>query len=323
MKIRSIYYLIILAVAISSCNNDEEITVALEPPRALSEVQIEDDKKIQDFLATNFYNYEEFQNPPQGFNFRIKIDSIKGDNANKRPLSEFIRDTIIELTTVSNLGASDVKVAHKLYYLIAREGSGEFVTPYDSIYHKYDGSLLNGNVFDSTNDNYIWIDVPGNIRGFSAGIAKLKTGSAIVVNDDGTTDIENSGIGMIILPSALAYYNAPPIDPFTGAAIFPEYSPLIFKLEVGLDEKNTDSDRDGIPNRLEDLNNNGYLRDENTDNDFGIINGVRRPLFNYLDSDDDGDNKLTRDEIIINADGSITFPDTDGDGIPDYLDKDS
>ncbi len=43
----------------------------------------------------------------------------------------------------------------------------------------------------------------------------------------------------------------------------------------------------------------------------------------FLDPDDDGDGRPTRDEIIINEYGTITFPDTDGDGIPDHLDADS
>ncbi len=47
-----------------------------------------------------------------------------------------------------------------------------------------------------------------------------------------------------------------------------------------------------------------------------------KPLANHADSDDDNDGIPTLEEIIINEDGSITFPDTDGDGIPDYLDKD-
>lgn len=42
---------------------------------------------------------------------------------------------------------------------------------------------------------------------------------------------------------------------------------------------------------------------------------------NYLDADDDGDNVLTKDEDL-NGDGDFTNDDTDGDGIPNYLDDD-
>lgn len=316
--INKFFLLVIVSTVIFSCDRDNDIP-APDPPRPLTEIQLEDDQKIQEFLATNFYNYEEFENPPQGFDFKIKIDSVKGDNATKRPLSEFVRDTIIELTTAGNLGESQVKVAHKLYYLIARQGAGEFVTPYDSIFHKFEGSLLNGNIFDSTNDTYSWFDVGGFLRGFSAGIAKLRTGSEIIVNNDGTTSISNTGIGMVILPSALAYYN-------TEISSIPIYSPLIFKLDVALIQNDTDADNDGIPNRLEDLNNNGYLQDDNTnaEEERKAFTGQTQTVFaNFRDADDDGDGTPTSEEIIINDDGTITFPDTDGDGIADYLDRDT
>ncbi len=43
-------------------------------------------------------------------------------------------------------------------------------------------------------------------------------------------------------------------------------------------------------------------------------------LPNYADRNDDGDGVLTIDEIIINEDGTLEFPDSNGNGTPDYLD---
>ena len=87
--------------------------------------------------------------------------------------------------------------------------------------------------------------------------------------------------------------------------------------------KRTDHDGDGIPSIDEDLDGDGYLYNDNTDeeaerNAFGAFLTV-----NFLDSDDDGDGTPTREEIIINADGSITYPDSNNNGIPDYLDPDT
>ncbi|MFV0564487.1 MAG: hypothetical protein ACK5NB_01505 [Flavobacteriaceae bacterium] len=74
-------------------------------------------------------------------------------------------------------------------------------------------------------------------------------------------------------------------------------------------------DNDGIPAELEDLNGNGDLTDDDTDDD---------DIPNYLDSDDDGDNVLTINENPDpNGDGDLSdAQDTNEDGIPDYLDND-
>jgi len=72
-----------------------------------------------------------------------------------------------------------------------------------------------------------------------------------------------------------------------------------------------DGDADNVPDYLEDLNGNGDLTDDDTDMD-GIPN--------YLDDDDDDDGILTIDEDT-NGDGDPTNDDDDGDGIPNYLQK--
>lgn len=77
----------------------------------------------------------------------------------------------------------------------------------------------------------------------------------------------------------------------------------------------TEDDGDGIAAELEDINGNGDLKDDDTDDD---------GLWDYIDEDDDGDNVATADENPDpNGDGILDdAQDTDGDGIPDYLDND-
>jgi len=80
----------------------------------------------------------------------------------------------------------------------------------------------------------------------------------------------------------------------------------------------TDSDNDGVIDSDEDINGNGDLEDDDTDDD-GIPN--------YLDSDDDGDNVETIDEITLISERSSNntihqFIDTDEDSIENYLDED-
>lgn len=71
-----------------------------------------------------------------------------------------------------------------------------------------------------------------------------------------------------------------------------------------------DTDSDGITDILEDLNENGNLEDDDTDQD-----GTP----NYQDVDDDGDGINTIDEDA-NNDGNPMNDDTDLDQTPDYLD---
>jgi hypothetical protein len=201
-----------------------------------------------------------------------------------------------------------------LYYLIAREGEGGTPTAADSVYIRYEGSLLNGLLFDGTAD-YTWQYLPFFLRGYSQAVSKFKVGDAIVENPDGTTEITNGGVGAIFLPSGLAYYNG-------SSNGIPSYSPLIFKISTGLYIPDTDYDGDGIPSIMEDLNGDGDVTNDNTDAE--REEAIRSPLFpNHLDPDDDEDGILTRDEIVIDAQGNISFPDDDNDGIPNYLDRDS
>ena len=73
-------------------------------------------------------------------------------------------------------------------------------------------------------------------------------------------------------------------------------------------------DAETVIEKIYKVNNNGLEEDDDTDGDLAP---------NYSDADDDGDGRPTSDEIVVNADGSITFPDEDNDGTPDYLDSDS
>ena len=299
-----------------SCGNDDSDNFQAVPPRQLSEVVDEDAAALQEYLQTHFYNYEDFENPPPGFDFRIVLDTIAGDNADKIPL---INRPELESLTLSvssedfNLDDGET-VDHTLYYLKAREGVGDIPTPADSTFIRYEGSLLNGNLFDATS-THAWQYLPFFLRGYREVVSKFRTGDGIVVNPDGTTEISNAGIGLMFLPSGLAYFNA-------FVAGVPQYSPLIFKVEVGLYVENTDYDNDGIPSILEDLDGDGDVTNDNSDEEQERATGAL-VLANHVDSDDDGDGTPTRDEIIIDEQGNITFPDGDGDGIPDYLDRDN
>lgn len=194
-------------------------------------------------------------------------------------------------------------INYKLYYLKQTEGSGFAPTTADSVLTTYTGMLLDSTVFDSRS-TLTWFSLTSVISGWSYGFTNFKGGD-LVVNADESFFYENVGKGILFIPSGLAYGN-------TLQSVIPNNSPLVFQITLQ-DVNKADHDNDGVLSIFEDINGDGNVNNDDTDED---------GLPNYLDVDDDGDGILTKDEDA-NGDGDPTNDDTDGDGIPDYLDKDN
>ena len=207
-------------------------------------------------------------------------------------------------------------VSYKLYYLKVIEGQGEQPSFPDIVRINYEGTYVvdedgikENKLFDSA-VTPIQFDLTLIVNGLQDALIEFKASTGLIDNPDGTVIYENFGVGAVFMQSGLGYYVNPP----PGAAVsIPVYSQLIFTFQLFQTEIG-DQDNDGVPSVLEDVNGNGLEEDDDTDSD---------NQSNYFDPDDDGDGRPTRDEIEINEDGTITFPDTDADGVVDYLDSDS
>ncbi|MCH1558185.1 MAG: hypothetical protein L7R87_03625 [Flavobacteriaceae bacterium] len=283
---------------ISSCSNDDNnvnTIIDLEP--VLDQYILENDS-IVTYMKTHFYNYEDFQNLASNSSVDLVIDTIAGDNSNK--VSIFDQITTF---TVDIVDENEEIVPHNLYYVINREGNGQNPSVADSVFVSYKGFRpYSDDVFDSK-PFPVWLDNVFNIRGFKEFTSFLKRGD-VIINNDGTYDFENFGIGFVIMPSKLGYYD-------NSTSKIPAYSPLIF--QVNLHTLNvTDHDLDTINSIEEDLNGDNDLFNDDTDED-GIPN--------FQDIDDDNDGILTKDEYDQNGDN--VPDDSDNDGIPDYLDSDN
>lgn len=283
---------------ITSCSNDDNnvnTIIDLEP--VLDQYILENDS-IVTYMKTHFYNYEDFQNLASNSSVDLVIDTIAGDNSNK--VSIFDQITTF---TVDIVDENDEIVPHNMYYIINREGNGQNPSVADSVFVSYKGFRpYSDDVFDSK-PFPVWLDNVYNIRGFKEFTSFLKRGD-VIINNDGTYDFENFGIGFVIMPSKLGYYD-------NSTSKIPAYSPLIF--QVNLHTLNvTDHDLDTISSIEEDLNRDNNLFNDDTDGD-GIPN--------FQDIDDDNDGILTKDEYDQNGDN--VPDDSDNDGIPDYLDSDN
>lgn len=300
-KIRYVFaVLMTVFLVVVGCKKDDDGLPAPPPPRDRGEEAARAQQEIEEFLSNHFYNYEDFEADPE--NFKIKFDSITGDNSSKTPLIEQVKFKEVK-------DVFDPSVTYKLYYLVVREGEGERPHFSDYTTNTYVGMRLTLEEFDSTVQPIRLSLVDGKteqgiIRGLQQALIEFKGAANIIENPDGTLTFEDYGIGAVFIPSGLGYYQYPP----TG--IIKSYDQIIFTFELFASEV-ADHDGDGIPSYMEDLNGNQYLMDDDTDGD---------GMPNYLDEDDDGDGRLTKDEIIVHPDGTIEFPDTNGNGIPDYLD---
>ncbi|SCY20214.1 hypothetical protein SAMN05192588_1640 [Nonlabens sp. Hel1_33_55] len=293
-------FVCIIAIAgfLMSCgSDDDDLTIEIRDPQ---EVYDEDLAEINAYLRTHFYNQDDFQNTPDGDDFEIVFDTIAGTNADRTPLSE----QVITRTLRRN------DIDYQIFVLNVRQGSGVRQATYaDSTLVNYEGTLLNGNVFDS-NTNSVWFDLPATIDGFATGVSGFNDATTSTANGDGTVSFTNGGIGAMFLPSGVGYFNSTQVG-------IPAYSPLIFKFQLRR-VRITDHDGDGILSIFEDLNEDDDLRSANLADDTD-----RDRINNYRDADDDGDGIPTKDENADpNGDGNPNDAlDTDGDGIPDYLDN--
>lgn len=336
MKRNQLIVLSLLVIGIWSCGNDDDGLLDAEsvPPRSLTEVEIENDAEIITFLQSHFYNYEEFENPLADFDFEIIVDSISGDNAGKIPLIEQVQSATVTISSSDFfLDSDETDIVHTYYFLVAREGVGESPTFADSTFVNFKGTLLDGTIFDAVQSEGTWFDIPsfnfagdGSLRAFRGVgevLSNFRPGGEIIDNPDGTFEVEDHGVGMVIFPSGLGSFNG-----FRGE--IPQYSPLIFFIDMFVTEE-ADHDNDGIPSFLEDIDGDGNVVNDREDE-----NGFP----NYLNPDDDGDGTLTIDEdlepdtdLTVDrdqdgdptndiGDGNPLNDDTDGDGIPNYLDPD-
>ncbi len=315
-------FLLIFMGILFSCSNDEGDNFQVVPPRGLAEVEAEDAADLIEYLQTHFYNYEDFDNPPAGFDFRIVLDTIAGDNTDKTPLIDQVSSETRTIQSGEFFLDNEETVDHTFYYLNARPGGGVRPSVADSVFIRYKGSLLTGESFDASENFGVWFDLAQlqgpqqGARGVSEATPFFESGTNFIENPDGTVTVEGYGVGLMFMPSGLGFFNVP-------QGIVPSYSPLIFAIDL-FAVNPTDHDRDGIPSIQEDLDGDGYLYNDNTDEEAERATGQLIRFSNFLDPDDDQDGTPTRDEIELDEEGNlISTPDSDGDGIPDYLDPDT
>ena len=312
---------LLLALSFGACDEDEDIDVV--PARDRGEQQITDDDSLVGYLETHYYNSSFFVgNTNPRMNDIIISELPKDTEGNYLPLPDPTNNTLL-IDAVETKTSVYKETDYKYYILRINQGGGLDTPKFcDNVRVNYRGNTQDEEVFDST-VNPIVLDLTETIAGWGRVFSEFNTAQDFVLNQDGTVDFTNAGVGMMFLPSGLGYFSS-------GTSGIPSYSNLIFRFELFQTEEN-DHDNDNVPTYLEDVDGDFDLTNDNTDED---------QFPNYFDADDDGDGVITRFEDLEPdsdlsvdddgdgdptndiGDGDPTNDDTDGDGIPNYLDED-
>jgi len=321
MKIN--YFLFVLTTLVltfSSCRKDDGIDEGI-PERDRTEQQAVDKDSLLTYLSSHYYNSGDFTFDMEGNDINASIDNLEitelmeGESV---PAEHTLLSEVIETYTTNFLD-----VEYEYYVLKLNQGGGEEKPHFsDDVRVNYDGNTLDGEIFDNT-VSPIDFDLLQLVPGWGKVLPKFNVSESNTVNSDNTVSYFNSGVGVMFLPSGLAFYSA-------SAPGVPLYSNVLFKFELYQTEVN-DHDGDNIPSFMEDINNDGQLNNDDTDD-----NGIN----DFIDVDDDGDFVLTINEdlepdedLTVDrdgdgdstndiGDGDPTNDDSDDDGIPNYLDDD-
>ncbi|MCH4551005.1 FKBP-type peptidyl-prolyl cis-trans isomerase [Aestuariibaculum lutulentum] len=283
MKFKNLSLLALcLAIGFVSCKKDDESEVTVVPPRDRTEQQAADMDSLQKYLQSHYYNKAEIEAalPNIGIN-DIKILELTGD--------ETVPDgyELLETAVGAPIDTTYADTEYQYYVLKINQGGGyNSPTVADDIQILYEGFTLGDVVFDSKyypDSNPL--DLTSLIPGWRFVIPKYNVSESFADNGDGTVSFSNSGVGVMFLPSGLAYFSSA-----TGSIA--AYSPLVFKFEL-LQMGQNDHDGDGVPTYLEGLTVN---TDEDT---YADAYGYLYPRYDYIDTDDDGDGVLTKNEITV------------------------
>jgi FKBP-type peptidyl-prolyl cis-trans isomerase FkpA len=309
-KIKFYFILLIATIGIVSCSKDKNDDIPVTPPKDYATQYAEESVAIDDYLKTNYIS--EVVNKP-GFpeDQDVTIKKIT-DAATQPSLLSYLNSPTLPRLSIREV--SDHNITYKLYYLVIREGKkggdvlsgGENPCNVDGVFAGYKGTLLDGTVFDSSNNGQMLSNLDGInhdggaaivVRGWPEGFPKFKTGW-VSSKKDGTISYNDFGVGVLFIPSGLAYYNIAKTN-------IPAYSPLVFSIKLYALKRydhevkvigGVSPDPDGVLSYQEDIDGDGYV--------YYLAKGVANPddtdkdgIPDYYDFDDDGDGYATRGEV--------------------------
>ena len=299
-----IIFLCTLFLSIISCSKNSSTT---EPLRDFTAQRDTDMTNIETFMHTHYM--EVVNNPGAVDDQNVTFTLIPTGGTQISIWNQTVYPLLTRYVTVTQ---NAVDVTYKIYYLKLREGSGansKSPCNVDRVLTAYRGEYIYSstttttdtppvstttiisNQFEEVTNPQTYFNLTGVIRGWSEIFPQFKTGT-YSGNPDGTTSYSDFGAGVMFIPSGLAYYS-------NTTGLIPAYSPLIFSFKL-YEIQRMDQDADGIYSYQEDLATSTVHSDGSVTVTAGVPDGYVYSL----------------------ATGIVNPDDTDGDGIPDFLDVD-
>ncbi len=295
MNLRKVsFFILCLVIGVASCKKDDDPTVVVVEIEDRVEQQIKDMDSLDKYLKLHYYNSQYIESLGTNASISDIVITKLATGETTAPIGHTMLITAVGPAKTTNYEG----VVYEYFLLSLNTGGGINAPKFsDKIRFNYEGLRLDDVVFDYSVFPFD-SDLVGNgittfglIPGWKKIMPSFKTAESFVENSDGTISYTNKGLGVMFLPSGLAYFSTPTTS-------IPAYSPIIFKFEL-LQMFENDHDGDGIPSYLEGADDD-FEFTLNTDEDFTSDSyGNVYPRYNYIDNDDDGDGKLTKDEIII------------------------
>lgn len=224
-----------VSVLVMSCKKDDDSQDESLKPRDRGEEAIAAQNEIEEFLSNYAYNYEDFENPIEGFDYRVVIDSILPGN-DKIPLIEQVEYKMVE-------DPFEPEVKYKLYYLKVAEGEGTAIVDAEVAHITYEAwSLKNNILLENTNSSepkpIVMENKTSNV-GLKEALKEFNAASGFEVNGDGTVSYQGFGVGAVFSPSGLAFFNNPPLNVPVGY-----YNQIIYTFQVkGITEKEKEEEK--------------------------------------------------------------------------------
>lgn len=318
-KIKFYFIVLMATVAITSCNKDDKDDIVIIPPRDYAQQYATESAQIELYLKTNSITV--VQAPGETIDQDVTITPIPA-GGKETPISDYAKNA--GTNTYPQLLFREVKddgIVYKLYYLVLRKGTGESPCNVDGVFTSYNGKYLteattgsvtvvNATQFDEVIYPQTFVELYPNLRGWKEVFPQFKTGD-VAPNEtgDGTVKYTNFGSGVMFIPSGLAHFNR-------GPSSIPVYSTLVYSfklykirrsdLEFKAGPTGDVPDPDGVLSYQEDIDGDGYVWEA-----WELPNGAINPddtdgdgIPDFLDFDDDGDGYATKGEVR-DANGTI------------------